>query len=115
MYDEFGFFGNYYLFQSGVRVATDDIYAISERVAAIQTLARLRYPSANMIEYAFPEPVAKYYPRILKTFRENGLESLRQVAKPGSKAAGRYEPHDAPALVDHQRVGLPLRHFEGVH
>ena len=114
MYDDFGFFGNYYLFQSGVKIATDDIYEVSERVAAIQTLARVRYPATNMVEYAFPEPVAKYYPRILKTFTGNGLESLRQVAKPGSKAAGKYVPADAPSLLDRQRVGLPLRHFEGI-
>lgn len=115
MYDEFGFFSNYYLFQTGVKVANDDIYEISEKVAAIQTIVKARYPTHNMIEYAFPEPVAKYFPRILKTFSSNGLASLRDVAKPGSKAAGRYVPEDIKKTLKQPRVGIPLRHFDNIH
>ena len=96
MYDEFGFFSNYYLFQSGVKIPTADIYAISDKVAAVRTVSQAVYKGRNMIEYAFPEPVAKYFPRILETFQQNGLASLRQVAGPGSQAARREIPVEPP-------------------
>lgn len=116
MYDEFGFFGNYYLFQSGVKIPTEDIYAISDKVAAVRTVSRAEYRGQNMIEYAFPEPVAKYFPRILRKFEQNGLESLRQVAGPGSKAARRYSAPDVTTSRPRtERIGVPLRHFDGVH
>lgn len=116
MYDEFGFFGNYYLFQTGVQIPTEDIYEISDRVNAVRMIANVHYRGRNMIEYAFPEPVAKYFPRILQSFSQNGLESLRQVAGPGSKAANQYAPTEVPtAPKSIGKIGLPLRHFDGVH
>ncbi len=116
MYDEFGFFSNYYLFQSGVKIPTADIYAISDKVAAVRTVSQAVYKGRNMIEYAFPEPVAKYFPRILETFQQNGLASLRQVAGPGSQAARREIPVEPPKPAPPgERIGIPLRHFHGVH
>lgn len=109
MYDEFGFFGNYYLFQSGVKIAPRDIYRISDKVAALLTAVRGKYGAANMIEYAFPEPIAKYYPRVLESIDDIGLPALREVASPGSKAAARYSP---AAKSTPQRTGVPWRHFD---
>lgn len=117
MYDDFGFFSNYYLFQTGVKISNDEIYSISDKVNAIRMLSEVQYQGRNMIEYAFPEPVAKYFPRILRSFEQNGLESLREVAGPGSKAASKYTRTDpinaTPPKTE--KIGLPLRHFEGVH
>ncbi|MEO1044260.1 MAG: radical SAM protein [Pseudomonadota bacterium] len=115
MYDEFGFFGNYYLFQSGVKIPAKEIYEISDKVSALLMLARAQHPGKKMIEYAFPEAVAKYFPRLLESIEDNGLASLREVAGPGSKAAAQYrEPVKQSAAEPPVKVGIPLRHFEGL-
>lgn len=118
MYDEYGFFGNLYLFRSGVNLHPDEIYQVSDKVASLLTLARARYPDVNMVEYAFPEPVAKYYPRLLRSFNDTGLASLRDVARP---LKGRQEPKEEGLISENlielgiPRVGVPLRHFDGIH
>ncbi|MEI9989610.1 MAG: radical SAM protein [Rhizomicrobium sp.] len=113
MYDDYGFFSDLYLFRSGVNLTPDEIYAISDKVAGVLTLAQVQYPTHNMIEYAFPDPVARYYPRILQSFHDTGLASLRDVARPqGHKQKSREARREKPAAT---RVGIPLRHFEGVH
>lgn len=119
MYDEYGFFGDLYLFRTGVRLSPDEIYGVSDLVSALLTLSYARYPDVNMVEYAFPEPIAKYYPRILQSFGDTGLASLRQVARPhGKPLAADPEIETPPADGPNPtipRVGIPLRHFEGVH
>ncbi|MDP8993802.1 MAG: hypothetical protein M3N07_02285 [Pseudomonadota bacterium] len=118
MYDDFSFFSNIYLFRSGVTLTPDEIYAVSDRVAGLLTLARIQYPDVNMIEYAFPEPIARYYPprfpRFLRQFEDTGLASLRQVARPQSAPSEPRASSIAGASGELQ-VGIPLRHFEGVH
>jgi anaerobic magnesium-protoporphyrin IX monomethyl ester cyclase len=118
MYDDFGFFSDLYLFKTGVNLSPDEIYAISERLVGPLTLARIKYPDTSMIEYAFPEPIAKYYPRILRDSNDTGLASLREVARPqGAKArTARAESSVQPATDENcYKVGIPLRHFEGAH
>jgi anaerobic magnesium-protoporphyrin IX monomethyl ester cyclase len=119
MYDEHGFFGDLYLFRSGVNLTPDEIYEVSDKVAAVLKVMRLRYPDVNMIEYAFPEPIAKYYPRFLQDFHDTGLASLRQVARPvGRPRRDRAEGEiELPVMrkAPDVRTGIPLRHFEGVH
>jgi radical SAM superfamily enzyme YgiQ (UPF0313 family) len=117
MYDDFGFFRNLYLFRSGVTLTPQEIYEVSEKVAAVMTAVRSQYSGISMVEYAFPEPIAKYHPRFLQRHTDTGLASLRQIARPTGRARrDRVEDEETvepahPAL----RVGVPLRHFEGVH
>jgi anaerobic magnesium-protoporphyrin IX monomethyl ester cyclase len=119
MYDEYGFFGDLYLFRSGVKLTPDEIYSISNKVSALLTLARLQYPDNCMVEYAFPEPVAKYYPRILQSFKDTGLPSLRQVSRPRDNGKSTPDADDEALAgfppLQQSKVGLPLRHFDGVH
>ncbi|MDO8931793.1 MAG: radical SAM protein [Rhodocyclaceae bacterium] len=119
MYDDYGFFGDLYLFRSGVKLTPDEIYKLSDKVVGLLTLANVRYPHSTMVEYAFPEPIAKYYPRLLQSFHDTGLSSLRDVARPGGK---RMEAEDSTEGTETSqegmaeiRVGRPLRHFDGVH
>lgn len=113
MYDDFGFFANLYLFRSGVQLSPEQIYRISERVAGLLTLARAQYPDVRMIEYSFPEPIARYYPRHAMRSDDTGLASLRQVARPqGEQHSRGGEPGSTQG--ERIRVGIPLRHFEGV-
>lgn len=114
MYDDFGFFSNLYLFRSGVILTPDEIYSISEKVSAILMLARARYPDANMIEYSFPDPIARYYPRLLRGFADTGLASLRQVARPQAVPAVAVEEAVVPLDASLKR-GVPLRHFVGIN
>jgi radical SAM superfamily enzyme YgiQ (UPF0313 family) len=114
MYDEFGFFSNLYLFRSGVNLTPEEIYRISSRVAGLLTLSSVQYPEMRMIEYSFPQPIATYFPQFLQSFQDTGLASLRQVARPHAPPV--EEPIQIlPNVADRMRVGVPLRHFEGVN
>lgn len=57
LYDDFGFFGNNYLFRSGVSLAPSEIHKITHHIKEAQKQA-----PQNMIQSCSPEPILKFYP-----------------------------------------------------
>ena len=112
MYDDFGFFGNLFLFRSAVKLTPKEIYTVSDKVSAMLTAVRSVYNNVNMIEYAFPEPIARFYPRFLEAYQDTGLASLREVARPQRDQVRRAS--ESTGRQVQLESGIPLRHFEGV-
>jgi len=81
MYNEYGFFRNLYLFRTGVQLSPKEISDISKIVQAVRSVAELRYPEHQMIEYAHPEPMM-YFPEELLSLNVGGLAGLREVSYP---------------------------------
>jgi len=80
-YDDYGFFRNLYLFRSGVKLTPDEIYEITEITTALSRLSQIHTPEKRMVEYANPETIATYYPKLEPELIENtGLASLYEVA-----------------------------------
>lgn len=80
-YDDFGFFKNLYLFRTGVNLTPDEIYEVSDMVSPVVAMSSIHKQEKRMVEYAFPEPISMFYPRMPGEIEEDlGLASLREVA-----------------------------------
>lgn len=79
-YDDYGFFRNLYLFRSGVQLTPDEIYEISEILSPITRLSQIHTPEKRLVEYAYPEPIFRNYPRLGPALVDGtGLASLYEV------------------------------------
>jgi radical SAM superfamily enzyme YgiQ (UPF0313 family) len=81
MYNEYGFFRNLYLFRSAVKLTPREIYDISKTAGNLKSIAELRYPGQDMIQYTHPEPMM-FFPKELMSVDKTGLASLREVSYP---------------------------------
>jgi len=75
LYDDFGFFGNNYLFRSGVPLPPSDIHEVTKHIHAAQA----QYPG-NMIQSCTPEPILKFYPEITGNPESSALANLREIS-----------------------------------
>ena len=95
-YDNFGFFKNLYLFRSGVNLTLDEIHEVSDIVTPLMIMSNIHSPEKRMLEYAYPEPISLFYPRMAhENETDQGLSSLREVAGIAK------EPKGAEMLSDH--------------
>jgi anaerobic magnesium-protoporphyrin IX monomethyl ester cyclase len=110
MYDKYGFFSDLYLFRVGVKLEIEDIYELSEKIAAVKKIANT-LSGRNMIEHSFPAPIARNYPSsALRRNTRSGLVNLREVAQP--QVFQRKQETEVPVSnLSDLRVGIPLRHF----
>ncbi len=79
IYDNYGFFGDTYLFFSGVRLTPAEIWEVSDRLASVQSLARVNNAGEEMIVYQVPKPVAENFKR--QSLRDGGATALRNLAE----------------------------------
>lgn len=79
MYDNYGLFGDPYLFLSGIRLTPDEIWEVSDRLAAVKSLARVNHPGETMIQYEVPLPVFHYFKRT--ALGEGSATALRNLAE----------------------------------
>ena len=91
MYDKPGVFTtNLYLFRTANRLSPQEILEISEEVASMVMIARLRLLERTdrglleqkKIEYRHPEVIDRYFPRESIARPTGGLSNLREIAKP---------------------------------
>lgn len=79
-YDDYGFFRDLYLFRSGVRLTPEEIYEVTDAVTAVSRLSQIHTPEKRMLEYANPEPIGAYFPKMGSEVTEGtGLASLYEV------------------------------------
>jgi anaerobic magnesium-protoporphyrin IX monomethyl ester cyclase len=115
MYNEFGFFRNLYLFQSGVHLSPQDIWEIGEIVGDLKSAAHLHDPHRRMIEFSFPHPIYENFPPEVWEEADSGLSNLREVSRPGKfKSPTSSSAHETVTLGSVQ-VGIPMRHFDDGH
>jgi len=86
MYDDYGFFRNLYLFRSGVSLPPKQVWEIADMVGQLKWITDLKYPDGRMLEFGFPPPIQKDFPREIVDDEDAGLESLRQVSCAGINA-----------------------------
>jgi hypothetical protein len=79
MYDNYGFFGDMYLYFSGVPLTPDEIWQVSERLVAVQSLARVNHAGEEMIVYQVPKPVAQGFKR--EALVDGSATALRNLAE----------------------------------
>jgi anaerobic magnesium-protoporphyrin IX monomethyl ester cyclase len=79
MYDNYGFFGDMYLFFSGVQLTPAEIWEVSDRLAAVQSLARVNNAGDEMIVYQVPKPVAQGFKR--QALADGSATALRNLAE----------------------------------
>lgn len=90
MYNDYGFFQNLYLFRSGVQLTPAEIYAVGDKIAQMNTIARLsclepprmKFLQGKLIEHRIPDPIINNYDRTFLTPGDGALSRLREVAKP---------------------------------
>lgn len=63
MYDNYGYFGDPYLFFSGVGLTPAEIWEVADRLGAVQALARVNHEGEEMIVCEVPKPVAQSFKR----------------------------------------------------
>lgn len=81
MYNDYGFFRDLYLFRTGVKLTPQEILDITNMAINLKTVAELRYPGRNMVEYSHPEPMM-FFPEAVILKDKTGLASLREVSYP---------------------------------
>lgn len=64
MYDDFGFFSNYYLFTSGVRLSPRDVWDVMDAIATTHSLIVLAGRRRGTLSYREPAAVELNFPRI---------------------------------------------------
>jgi anaerobic magnesium-protoporphyrin IX monomethyl ester cyclase len=79
MYDNYGFFGNPYLFFSGVRLTPAEIWDVSDRLAAVKNLARVNNPGEDMIVFEVPKPVSQNFKR--QSLGDGSATALRNLVE----------------------------------
>jgi len=79
MYDNYGFFGDPYLFFSGVRLTPAEIWEVSDRLAAVQSLARVNHLGEEMIVCEVPKPVVQRFNR--RSLGDGSATALRNLAE----------------------------------
>ena len=75
LYDDFGFFGNNYLFRSGVPLPPSDVHEATRHIVEAQNNA----PQA-MIQSCTPEPILKFFPDMTTHPEESALSNLRDTS-----------------------------------
>lgn len=63
IYDNYGFFGNPYLFFSGVQLTPAEIWEVSDRLVAVQALARVNHAGEDMVVYQVPKAIYEHFKR----------------------------------------------------
>jgi anaerobic magnesium-protoporphyrin IX monomethyl ester cyclase len=79
MYDNYGFFGDPYIFFSGVRLTPTEIWEVSDRLAAVQSLAKANHPGEEMIVCDVPKPVVQHFNR--RSLGNRSATALRNLAE----------------------------------
>lgn len=81
LYDDFGFFQNLYLFRTGVKLTPQEICEISDMIVPIHAISKVHHPDRVMVEYAHPDPIRRFFPKLSSEYMEGiGLSSLREVS-----------------------------------
>jgi hypothetical protein len=79
MYDNYGFFGDSYLFFSGVRLTPAEIWDVADRLAAVQALASVNHTDEEMVVCQVPKPVAAGFKR--QALGDGSAAALRNLAE----------------------------------
>jgi anaerobic magnesium-protoporphyrin IX monomethyl ester cyclase len=79
IYDNYGFFGDPYLFFSGVRLTPAEIWDVSDRLTAVQALARVNDSGEDMVVYQIPKPVSEGFKR--QALGDASAAALRNLAE----------------------------------
>lgn len=77
MYDNYGFFGDPYIFFSEIRLTPAEIWEVSDRLAAVKSLAKVNDHGEDMIVYDVPAPVARSFRR--HSLGERNATALRNL------------------------------------
>lgn len=82
MYDNYGFFGNTYLFFSGIQLTPSEIWDISDRLVAVKSLATVNHRGEEMIVYEVPQPVSQNFQKqALGDRSTTALRNLMELSK----------------------------------
>ena len=79
MYDNYGFFRDTYLFFSGIRLTPAEIWDISDRLFAVQNLARVNHRGEEMVVHQVPSPVLQNFNR--QALGEGSATALRNLVE----------------------------------
>ena len=79
-YDDYGFFGDHYLFRTGVKLNPSEIHEVHENINALKTLATRNVHGMEMIQSSTPDPIMRLYPLAPDYRQSTSLANLREVA-----------------------------------
>ncbi len=91
MYDDYGFFGNLYLFRTSCRLTPREIYEIADMTEQLQWLAELTGRTRPSVVHHFPGPISDAFPRETLDAGDGGLATLREIAHPPRDGSFRIE------------------------
>jgi anaerobic magnesium-protoporphyrin IX monomethyl ester cyclase len=113
MYDRYGFFRDLYLFRSAVQLTPTEIFAVTDKIEQMVTIARLtclepprmKFLEGKLIEHKLPDPIRLNYDRRTLSPDDGALSRLREVAKPKRREAVLLPviPIDRPRSEGHER------------